>query len=443
MATPAHRKTSEDGPEARSPWRRPRRLAVIAGAVVAAGALGTGVVLAVSGSAAPAGHPTATAGGPGGRQGRGPGQGQGQGQDTGSTGPATTTTTTPLVPLTVRSISPAPAAKGVATDSLISVTFSVPPRPGSPVPELTPDIAGHWQRSGSTWTFHPLGGYIPSTAVAVTVPASTTASEGSRSVHLASVYHASFTVGAGSVLRLQQMLAELKYLPLTFHRADATGTGSGAVTTAAVLGGLSAEPQRAAAVATSPLEGRFTWAYPDIPASLRALWQKGKANEITTGAIMAFEADHGLAVDGVAGPQVWSALVKAVAARQVDSRPYDYIQVTENLPESLSVWQAGKIVYTTPVNTGAPGAATALGTYPVYLRYASHEMDGTDADGTVYRDPGIPWIAYFNGGDAIHGYVRAAYGFPQSNGCVELPVANAGVVWNSNEDYYGTLVTIS
>ena len=52
-------------------------------------------------------------------------------------------------------------------------------------------------------------------------------------------------------------------------------------------------------------------------------------------------------------------------------------------------------------------------------------MSGTNPDGSHYVDPGIPWVSYFNGGDALHGFVRGSYGFPQSDGCVEMPVANA------------------
>jgi lipoprotein-anchoring transpeptidase ErfK/SrfK len=59
------------------------------------------------------------------------------------------------------------------------------------------------------------------------------------------------------------------------------------------------------------------------------------------------------------------------------------------------------------------------------VRYTSTTMIGTNVDGTHYDDPGIPWVNYFNGGDAVHGYPRASYGFPQSNGCVELPIGTA------------------
>jgi hypothetical protein len=49
-------------------------------------------------------------------------------------------------------------------------------------------------------------------------------------------------------------------------------------------------------------------------------------------------------------------------------------------------------------------------------------------------------VAYFNGGDAVHQFPRASYGFPQSNGCVELPSTTAQQAWA--DDPIGTLVTV-
>ena len=67
-------------------------------------------------------------------------------------------------------------------------------------------------------------------------------------------------------------------------------------------------------------------------------------------------------------------------------------------------------------------------------------MSGTNPDGTHYNDPGIRWISYFHGGDALHAFPRASFGTPQSLGCVELPLAAAGEIWPYTP--IGTLVTI-
>jgi lipoprotein-anchoring transpeptidase ErfK/SrfK len=49
-------------------------------------------------------------------------------------------------------------------------------------------------------------------------------------------------------------------------------------------------------------------------------------------------------------------------------------------------------------------------------------------------------VSYFHGGDALHGFVRPGYGYPQSDGCVEMPISNAAVVFPLTP--LGTLVTV-
>jgi lipoprotein-anchoring transpeptidase ErfK/SrfK len=137
---------------------------------------------------------------------------------------------------------------------------------------------------------------------------------------------------------------------------------------------------------------------------------------------------------------VWSELLQAVARRQVTTSPYDYVVVSQTLPETASVWRDGQILFTTLVNTGIAVAPTAAGTYPVFARFLVTTMTGKNPNGKPYKDPGIPWVSYFNGGDALHGYIRASYGFPQSLGCVEMTYANAETMFPLTP--LGTLVTV-
>jgi peptidoglycan hydrolase-like protein with peptidoglycan-binding domain len=227
------------------------------------------------------------------------------------------------------------------------------------------------------------------------------------------------TVGEGSagpwVLRLQQLLARRGYLPVMFQ-------GSG----------------QQPLYALSPRNGRFRWRF-TAPAELRSQWRAGEFSTITRGAVMSFEADHGLPIDGVAGRRVWVALT--MHRRPPPRVPYTYVVVREASPETITIYRDGRSVFTSPANTGIPQAPTALGTYPVYLRYTSTTMEGTNPDGTHYRDTGVPWVSYFNGGDAVHGFLRGSYGSPQSLGCVELPYAAASVAYGLMN--YGTLVTVT
>ncbi len=342
-----------------------------------------------------------------------------------TTARATTTTAVPIPK--VVAVAPKSGARSVTTGSRITVLLSGAARAGAPMPTLSPPVAGKWSVAGAALTFIPANGYVPWSTVRVRIPPA-----------LAHPEHWSFSVGAPPVLRVQQLLAELHYLPLRFVPAmgDPTTGGPATGTTA-----LAVSPRVASLVPSISQIGTFSWRYPGVPTSLTSLWSTGQDNILTMGAIMHFEESVNLATDGLVEPQVWNALTHAVARRAVDPAPYNYLMVSETVPEELVVWQNGKSVYSTPANTGVPGATTQTGTFPVYARFSSTTMVGTDPDGYHYDVTGVPWVAYFNGGDAVHGYWRYSYGYPQSNGCVELPVSNAQVVWAM--DPIGTLVTVN
>lgn len=340
---------------------------------------------------------------------------------------------TPTGPLTITSISPGNGVGGVATSAVLSFRYSMPLSATPPTPTLSPAVAGTWTQSGSILTFVPSGGWLPYSTERVTVPAGATASVNGVTITSTQAVTSSFQVEAGSQTRLEQLLAQLYYLPFTFVPAPSVSGD--------VASGGDAGQAASTAVSTSALAGTLQWSWPTVPATLSALWKPGQANVMDTGAVMAFESDHNMTMDGVAGQQVWSVLLAAAARHQNNSNPYYYLVTSKSLPQKLTVYRNGQVVYTTLVNTGVPGADTQSGTFPVYLRYRTTTMSGTNVDGSKYVDAGIPWVAYFNGGDAVHGFVRGAYGFPQSNGCVELPVSNAGQVWSM--DPYGTLVTVT
>jgi lipoprotein-anchoring transpeptidase ErfK/SrfK len=155
---------------------------------------------------------------------------------------------------------------------------------------------------------------------------------------------------------------------------------------------------------------------------------------------MRFEDEHGLATDGVAGPQVWRSLLRDDLGGRRSRGGYSYVFVHETVPESLNLWHNGHVILTSPGNTGIAQAPTAPGTWPVFEHIPVGTMSGTNPDGSHYNDPGIRWISYFHGGDAIHAFLRASFGTPQSLGCVELPEAAAARVWPYTP--VGTLVTI-
>jgi len=330
---------------------------------------------------------------------------------------------TPVAPLRIVAVTPSPSL--VTADPTVSIRFSAPLRAvtaASPTPTLQPPVSGTWRRSKpTTLTFAPSAPFIPSTTEVLTIPGGAQGIRGMTGGALAATATVSFKIATGSEARLEQLLALTGYLPLTF-------TPSGAAPSAARE--------------TLPETGSFSWRWGGLPDSLTSLWVQGEPSAITKGAVMALEDQNGLAVDAIAGARVWTVLLDDVAKGITDPAPYDYVAVSKVEPESLTLWVDGAPKFAgIPVNTGAPGADTTDGTYEVFEHVTSSEMKGTNPDGTTYDDPDVPWASYFNGGDALHGFVRATYGSPQSNGCVEMSVADAGATWPYTP--IGTLVTIA
>jgi peptidoglycan hydrolase-like protein with peptidoglycan-binding domain len=330
--------------------------------------------------------------------------------------------------LRVTSVTPAAHTTEVNGTSPIQVQFSAPLAKDSPLPAVSPHIAGSWQGAGTkALEFTPAVGFTMSTHVTVKIPGGPVGVRSAGGALLASTTRVHFTVGGYQTARLDQLLAQLGYLPLTW-----TASAGASVPAAADQAG------QLAAAYTAP-SGSFTWDS-GYPSELHRFWQSGTTDGlIVKGAVMAFESDHGLAIDGIAGPEVWSTLLKAVAANQANQHGYTYAIASEASPETLTIWHNGQVVLHTLANTGIPQAPTTLGTAPVYLRYYTQIMRGKNPNGTKYADR-VYYVSYFRSGEAVHWYNRASYGFPQSLGCVELPWTNAQKAWPYLT--YGSLVTV-
>ncbi len=329
-----------------------------------------------------------------------------------------------LPPLRVVSISPADGDRDVDGVGNVTVTYNQPLPASAPLPVLSPAIAGTWQRAGDTVVFTPATGFPAHTHVTVTAAvAVATAAMDSRGDPAPG---ATFTTARYSTLRLQEILAQLGYLPLSW--TPALGAAVPAQDAAAQL-----------AAAYAPPPGTFRWARRGYPSSLYSFWSQGEANTLDVGAVTGFEADHGLTPDGVAGRAFWAALLTAAAKDQRNAHGYSYAIASESLPETLTIWHNGREVFSSLANTGIGVRPTGLGTFPVYEKMPFQVMTGTNPDGSHYADP-VYWVSYFEGGDAVHYFDRGSYGWPQSLGCVELPYDAAKAAYPYLP--YGTLVTV-
>ncbi len=292
----------------------------------------------------------------------------------------------------------------------LSVTLSAPVSPTSPPPSLNPKVAGTWSIVGDSDVFTPVSTLQPCSRYALTVWARTSSAGHTQ---LGRKQTIGLNVACPSLAGLQQALARLGYLGAKFHPRYIVHIASGAETR-----------REAAEHAFHSPRGALVPRPSDAPPV-----QLGQLDETTRGALEVYQADRGLEATGEPSSATWASLLYDETNYRRDPHPYTWVSVSESLPETLEVHRGDRVVFTTPVNTGVPGAETAQGIFPIYARYVSTTMSGEDVDGTKYDIPDVPWVNYFNGGDAVHGYPRASYGFPQSNGCVELPIEAAQTVF--------------
>jgi hypothetical protein len=343
-------------------------------------------------------------------------------------GPPVTVHYFPPAERPVALVSPAPGGK-LDPGAQLRLTLSEPVKQvlGDALPKLSPSVPGHWRRSNDhTLVFTPsgtgpaLGSHVKLT-LAHSVAATDAAGRGAKTTR-----ELTWTVPQASPLRLIQLLADGGYLPLDFKPSGAP---------------VERTERAEATAATDPPAGAFEWRYGSTPKELTRQWKPEVGNVVVRGALMVFQDEHKLTVDGLPGPDVWKALFKDALAGKRREEGYSYVYVhRDDRPQQLTLWHSGKTIFTSPGNTGVPAAPTVLGTFPVFEHLAETTMSGTNPDGSHYTDPGIKWVSYFNGGDALHAFDRASFGTPQSVGCVELPLASAKKIWPYTP--IGTLVTI-
>jgi hypothetical protein len=335
-------------------------------------------------------------------------------------------------PFRVMSVTPASGTQQVDGSQPVQVAFSAPLSAHSALPTITPHVAGHWQADGDSMLFTPDLPFSPSTQFTVTAPAGGSGVQSAAGKALGRPVTSQFTTAPYSVTRLAELLSQLGYMPMSWQQPYMGMRATSSPLPATSLAGEQT-------LAYDPPDGVFTM-QPGYPASLAGLWQPGSYNVIVQGAVMAFQSQHNLNINGDVTGALWTALFQAAMGGQDNANGYTYAVANQVDPETLTIWHNGQVVETSPTNTGIPDSPTVNGTFPVYLRFLNTIMSGTNPDGSHYADP-VSYVSYFNGGDAVHYFPRGSYGFQQSLGCVELPLAQAQQAYPLLT--YGSLVTVT
>ncbi|MGI8429262.1 MAG: L,D-transpeptidase [Solirubrobacteraceae bacterium] len=141
-----------------------------------------------------------------------------------------------------------------------------------------------------------------------------------------------------------------------------------------------------------------------------------------------YDQGTGLAVDA------YHRLLHAGTSQSLDGRTISFIldgfgafkvrnpregtHAEGNLSEQLlALISRGRVRQIYPISSGKPSTPTVLGHFRVYRRVPGYLPDG------MYDS------AFFYGGYAIHGFDPAP-DYPASHGCMRLPIADAGAVYN-------------
>jgi LysM repeat protein len=93
--------------------------------------------------------------------------------------------------------------------------------------------------------------------------------------------------------------------------------------------------------------------------------------------------------------------------------------------QTITAYQGNTPVKSVLVSTGVAWHPTPVGHYKIYMKVQSQAMSG-GVGAEAYYLPGVPWVMYFAGANAIHGtYWHHNFGHPMSHGCVNLTIDDA------------------
>ena len=91
--------------------------------------------------------------------------------------------------------------------------------------------------------------------------------------------------------------------------------------------------------------------------------------------------------------------------------------------QRLTAYVGTRAVYSQLISSGTAAHRTATGRFAIRYKVRSQTMSGPG-----YYLPGVQWVMYFMGANAIHGtYWHHNFGRPMSHGCINM--TNAAAKW--------------
>ena len=151
----------------------------------------------------------------------------------------------------------------------------------------------------------------------------------------------------------------------------------------------------------------------------------------TAHAVMAFQKQHGLGRDGVAGPATVAALAAATKVEPTQG-PGRHLEVSL-ADQVLVVVDGNGGAVAIDATTGKASTPTPPGTFSVFRQVNAWDPG---PNGSLYRPK------YFNQGIAVHGG-PPVIADPASHGCVRVPDPAIDWLWSSDLAPIGTTVIVT
>ena len=187
------------------------------------------------------------------------------------------------------------------------------------------------------------------------------------------------------------------------------------------LGALAAAPATVNVLPRRAAPGSSGRAVRVLQARLRALGYvvgaRGKYDDRTGRAVLAFRKVVGMARTTVADENVFRALARGQGAFHVRKASHGrHVEADLSRQVIALIGAGGKVERIYPTSSGKPSTPTVLGTFRVYTK-----SPGTNAKGMFDS-------SYFVRGYAIHGYPDVPV-FAASHGCLRVPIPDAPTIF--------------
>ncbi|MBI2612399.1 L,D-transpeptidase [Candidatus Kaiserbacteria bacterium] len=150
---------------------------------------------------------------------------------------------------------------------------------------------------------------------------------------------------------------------------------------------------------------------------------------------------NGVQTRGSQGSATHSTQLRVEASTSSASTKHILVDRSEQM---LYAYEGETLFMQVSISTGIQLTPTPRGVFTIYKRTPTRYMQGPlpDISEKYYDLPGVPWNLYFtNEGGVIHGaYWHKSFGTRWSNGCVNLPLAEARTLYEWAE--VGTKVLV-